>query len=51
MPSVATVAAAVTQGGQSHAGEIKLIFAYDNRRRASGEISYPGCTLEFDARR
>lgn len=48
---VATVAAKVTQGGETHDGRVKLIFAYDNRRRASGAIEYAGCTLEFDARR
>ena len=48
---VKTVAAKVTQDGVTKDAAVKLIFRYDNRRRASGTIVVDGCTLEFDARK
>ena len=48
---VKTIAATISRAGETASGKVKLIFAYDNRRRASGEVSFAGCTLEFDARR
>lgn len=48
---VKTIPATITRAGKSEPGRIKLVFAYDSRRKGGGELSYEGCTLEFNTRK
>jgi hypothetical protein len=41
----------VVRGDERLDGRLKVIFTYDNRRTGSGEVTFAGCTLEFDLRK
>ncbi len=48
---VKPIAVTVVRGDERLDGKIKVIFSYDNRRTGSAEVTFGGCTLEFDLRK